>query len=413
MTDKLRSNWRADGTLRHIGTPRWLVDDMLQTLMAAFEDAGHQIYAVGGCVRDTMMDRHVHDVDLSTDALPEDTIAIVESLKFKRSSWKAIPTGIEHGTITAVDPVGAGPYEITTFRTDVETDGRHATVAFSRNIEDDATRRDFTINAFYANRQGEIRDLVGGSADLAARRIRFIGDPVDRIKEDYLRILRFFRFTASHGNQDDGVDADGLAACALLADGLTGISRERIGAEVTRIISNRDAAPIVGTMEQSGVLGRILPGASVLTLARLIDLEESYPIEGPMVAPNDMATRLASLGCADVADRLRLSSAAAKKIALVLREAGSLTPAHALAYRHDYWPAVHCLLLRWASLQQPFDETVLADLERGASAKFPVQAADLMPEYTGKALGDRLQFLKETWIASQFEMSKSALLERP
>lgn len=410
MTDKARSLWRNDGTLRHVGEPHWLTNEFLQTLMVAFEDAGFQIYAVGGCVRDTILNRHVSDVDLSTDALPDDTIKIIEGLKFRRDVWKAIPTGIEHGTITAVAPYGGGTFEITTFRTDAETDGRHATVMFSKNIEDDAVRRDFTINAFYADREGRVRDIVGGSADLAARNVRFIGDPVERIQEDYLRILRFFRFIATLGTYKHGIDQDGLAACAMLADGLKGISRERIGAEMTRLIADPDAAPVIGAMEQTGVLLNILPGASVLTLARLIDLEEQYPLEGRMLPPVDIPTRLASLGCEDVEDRLRLSKADAKKIALVKHEAGEVTPPHELGYRHGYWSAVHCILLRWASLLQPFDEASLDDIHIGAQATFPIGAADLMPAYSGKALGDKLKSLETAWIESRFSATKGALL---
>ena len=396
--------WDDSGTLASIGQPDWLARPPLQSLMSAFEAAGYVIYAVGGCVRDTALGHVVSDVDLSTDARPDQVIHIIENMG--TDSWKAVPTGIDHGTITAVSDAGA--FEITTFRMDEETDGRHATVAFSDNIEDDAARRDFTINAFYADRQGKVRDIVGGSGDLAARRIRFIGDPVARIKEDYLRILRFFRFTASHGNRDDGINADALAACAEHADGLDGVSRERIGSEMTRLIGNSDVAPIIGSMEQSGVLNRILPGASVLTLARLIDLEEHCP-----AVPIDVPTRLAALGCEDIAERLRLSNADAKKIELVRSEAGTMTPPHELGYRYGYLPAAHSLLLRWASLLQPFDETVLADIELGATAKLPLIAADLMPEFAGKALGDRLRLLTDAWIASKFTMTKPELLALP
>ncbi len=407
MTDQPISMWSVDGVLQHLGAPDWLLNDELQMLMAAFENVSHRIYAVGGCVRDTVLDRHVKDVDLSTDARPEMTTRIIESLK-----WKAVPTGIDHGTLTAVAPSG-GAYEITTFRTDIKTDGRHATVAFSDNIEDDAARRDFTINAFYADRTGRVLDPVGGSPDLKARRVRFIGNPEARIKEDYLRILRFFRFTASHGHQSDGIDADGLSACALLADGLTGISRERIGAEMTRLIGEADPAPIMGAMEQSGVLHRILPGAGVLTLARLIDLEESYPNQDTPETQRDIPTRLAALGCEDIARRMRLPNAAADKITLVRREAGALTSPHELGYRYGYWPALHCLLLRWATLQQPFDGGVLDDVRKGAAAIFPINAADLMPAFSGKALGDRLKHLEGEWIASDFSMTQSELLDLP
>ncbi|MBU2992294.1 CCA tRNA nucleotidyltransferase [Octadecabacter sp. 1_MG-2023] len=413
MSDPVQSFWDTSGALTNVGQPRWLVDEALQTLMVAFEDQGHHIYAVGGCVRDTVLGRDVSDVDLSTDALPDVTTKIVEELATRKNSWKAIPTGLEHGTITAVAPDGAGTFEITTFRKDIETDGRHATVAFSKDIEDDAMRRDFTINAFYADRRGKVHDLVGGSTDLKARRVRFIGDPLKRIEEDYLRILRFFRFTASIGKRNDGIDAEGLSACALLAEGLEGVSLERIGMEMTRLIAQFDVAPIVGSMEQSGVLNRILPGASVLTLARLIDLEETYPIEGRMIPPMDVPTRLASLGCEDISDRLRLSKVDAKKLALVRAEAGSMTPPHELGYRYGYWTAVHCLLLRWASLMLPFDSSVLADVAMGANAEFPIKAQDLMPAFEGKALGDRLKQLETVWIRARFEVSKADLLATP
>lgn len=394
----------ADEMLTTIGAPDWLIHPRLQSLMVAFENAGYQIYAVGGCVRDTAMGRPVKDVDLSTDARPEQTIKTIEDL-----GWKAVPTGIDHGTVTAVPPEGAPTYEITTFRKDVETDGRHAVVAFSDRIEDDAMRRDFTINAFFADRTGAVRDVVGGSTDLAQRYIRFIGDPMERIREDYLRILRFFRFTGSHGASEDGVDADGLSACAMLADGLDGVSRERIGMEFTRIVSDANAAPTVGMMAHSGVLGRILPGAGVATLARLIDLEETSAIAGI----SDMPTRLASLGCEDVAERLRLSKVDAAKVDLVRKEAGTMTPAHELGYRHGYLPAIHCLLLRWAGLLQPYDKTAQADAALGAKAQFPIAARDLMPAFEGKDLGDRLKMLETVWINSRFTMTRDDLLRLP
>lgn len=399
--------WSPDGTLTHIGQPDWLAQDDVQRIMRVFEDAGHEIYAVGGCVRDTVLRHRVKDVDLSTDATPDIITRLVEGL----SGWKAVPTGADHGTITAVGP--ATTLEITTFRTDIETDGRHAVVAFSDRVEDDANRRDFTINAFYADRAGRVIDVVGGSRDLRDRRIRFIGDPHARIQEDYLRILRFFRFTERLWFGGQGIDSEGLAACAELAEGMERVSQERIGAEMTRLIYGWDAAPVVGAMEMSGVLGRILPGATVRTLARLVDLENAYPVSGRESAPRDMPTRLAALGCPDVADRLRLSRAEADKIALVRSEAGSLTPPHELGYRHGFLSAVHCLLLRWATLEAAFDVAALNDVDQGVAAVFPIAAADLMPAYIGKALGDRLKMLEAAWIASRFRLSRDALLALP
>jgi len=403
-------SWQLDGTLDGIGSPQWLIDKDLQALMVAFEDAGHQIFAVGGCVRDTVLERVVNDVDLSTDALPSETVSIIEGMSLKGNPWKAVPTGIEHGTVTAIAPSGGNPYEITTFRTDLETDGRHASVSFSKSIRDDAIRRDFTINAFYADRAGRVQDIVGGSSDLAEQKVRFIGDPSERINEDFLRILRFFRFTASHGQHDDGIDPDGLDACARLAEGLEGISRERIGGEMTRILMESDPSPIIGTMEQSGVLVRILPGASVLTLARLIDLEENARVEDQSYSARDLATRLAALGCTDISDRLRLSKKQAVKIDLVRTQAGLMTPMHELGYRFGFLSGLHCALLRWATLLQPLDKNSIDQIKLGAEAEFPIQADDIMPAYQGKALGDRLAKLETEWLASEFELTKTDLM---
>jgi tRNA nucleotidyltransferase/poly(A) polymerase len=184
---------------------------------------------------------------------------------------KSVPTGLEHGTITVVS--GHTGYEITTFRRDVRTDGRHAQVVFSDDLEQDAHRRDFTMNALYANRHGQIRDPLEGLADLRARRVRFIDDPHARIREDYLRILRFFRFHAWYGDPQNGIDRDGLSACAELAEGIERLSRERIGTEMRKLLAAPDPAPSVAAMEQAGVLHRILPGASSHSLAVLVHME--------------------------------------------------------------------------------------------------------------------------------------------
>jgi poly(A) polymerase len=195
-----------------------------QALCAAVLAGGYRIFFVGGCVRNAVLGEPVGDLDLATDALPEQVIRLAEAAGFK-----AIPTGIDHGTVTVL--ADGVPHEITTFRHDVQTDGRHAVVAYSTDLAQDAARRDFTMNALYADPAGEVIDPLGGLPDLLARRLRFVGDPVQRIGEDYLRILRFFRFSATYGDPALGMDVDALAACAELADGIDGLSRERIGAE--------------------------------------------------------------------------------------------------------------------------------------------------------------------------------------
>ena len=200
----------------------------------------------------------------------------------------AVPTGIDHGTVTLLSD--GQPFEVTTFRRDVETFGRHATVAFSTDIAEDAARRDFTMNALYAEPDGTLVDPLGGLADLRARRVRFVGDPARRIAEDYLRILRFFRIHAWYGDPAGGLDPEGLAACAALQEGLDSLSRERVGAEIAKLLAARDPAPAVAAMAATGILARVLPGADPRALAPLVHLEA-----GAGLAPR-WQRRLAALG---------------------------------------------------------------------------------------------------------------------
>ena len=190
---------------------RWLKDANAQAVCAAIMAGGHSIYFVGGCVRNALLNVEVADIDMSTDARPEAVTALAKAQKLR-----AIPTGIDHGTVTVMS--GGIPFEITTFRNDTSTDGRHATVTFSNTAAEDAQRRDFTMNALYCDAKGHIVDHVGGLADLDARRVRFIGEPEQRIKEDYLRILRFFRFHAWYGDADQGI-ATGSTFCRGSASG--------------------------------------------------------------------------------------------------------------------------------------------------------------------------------------------------
>ncbi|MEO0762949.1 MAG: CCA tRNA nucleotidyltransferase, partial [Pseudomonadota bacterium] len=245
--------------------------------------------AVGGAVRDGLMGRDVGDIDLATPLRPEAVVAALEA-----AGLKAIPTGIDHGTVTAVAEGAA--FEITTFRADVETDGRRAVVRFAEDLAADAGRRDFTINALYATADGRVIDPLGGLPDLDARRLRFIGDPAERIREDYLRILRFFRFTA--WLDTDGIDAEGLAAAAAHAEGIERLARERVGHEMRRLLAAPDPAPAVAAMAACGVLMRCLPGAEPAGLAPLVHLEAAAGR-----AP-DWRLRLAALGAPDAADHL-------------------------------------------------------------------------------------------------------------
>lgn len=248
----------------------WTNRDTARAVLAAFETAGLPVRFVGGCVRDAYLGlaRRDVDLDLATPALPEVTTQILEV-----AGMKAVPTGIAFGTITAVGTDG-DKLEITTLREDVETDGRHATVKFGTSWAADAARRDFTINALYADPDGTIHDFYDGIADLAARRVRFIGDAAARITEDYLRILRFFRFSARFA---DSVDETGLAACAIARAGLGRLARERVWMEFSKIIVADNPIKAISPMQDCAVLEEFLPGAANGTrLQRYADYEHDH-----------------------------------------------------------------------------------------------------------------------------------------
>ena len=376
-------------------TGAWLTRPATQALCAALQVGGQRMFFVGGCVRNALLGEAVGDLDLATDALPEQVIRLAEAAGFK-----AIPTGIDHGTVTVL--AGGLPHEITTFRADVQTDGRHAVVAYCTDIAQDAARRDFTMNALYADPDGQVLDPLGGLPDLLARRLRFVGDPVRRIREDYLRILRFFRFSATYGDPALGIDADGLAACAELAEGIDGLSRERIGAEMRKLLSARDPAPALASMTACGVLARVLTGADPRFIAPLVHLEAG--------AVPRWARRLVVLGGADWGDALRLSRAEQGLMARLRDQLGSTLSPAALGWKLGADAGADAVLARAAVLESPLPDHWQADVARGAESRFPVTAADLMPALSGPALGAKLAQLESRWLASDLRLSREDLL---
>jgi poly(A) polymerase len=375
----------------------WLTDPATRQVCAALTIDGAAAYFVGGCVRNALLGAPVSDLDIATDAKPETVIALA-----KRAGIKAIPTGIEHGTVTLVQ--SGIPFEVTTFRKDVATDGRRAVVAFSTDIAEDAQRRDFTMNALYAAPDGTVVDPLNGLKDLNARKVRFIGDATARLREDYLRSLRYFRFHAWYGDHSEGFDPDALSAIASNLDGLAQLSKERVTAELLKLLSASDPAPSVAAMRQTGVLSTLLPGADDRALAPLIHLERG-------LAPNPLR-RLAALGGSILSNELRLSKQQQGSLALMREAAESMTAVAELAFRHGMDVARDIALLRAALLEQPVSPLLEADLELGGSAAFPVSARDLMPEYAGPALGKALRQLEAEWIASGFTLDRETLLSR-
>ena len=376
-------------------TGAWLTNAATQALCAAVQAGGFRIFFVGGCVRNALLGEAVGDLDLATDALPDQVMQLAEAAGFK-----AIPTGIDHGTVTVL--AKGVSHEITTFRRDVQTDGRHAAVAYSTDIAQDAARRDFTMNALYADPSGNVVDPLGGLPDLLARRLRFVGDPALRIREDYLRILRFFRFSATYGDPALGVEADALAACAQLADGIDTLSRERIGAEMRKLLSARDPAPALASMAAAGILRHILTGADPRCLATLVHLEGDLP--------SRWQRRLVVLGGQDWGDALRLSRADQALMMRLRDQIGtSLSPA-ALGWKLGIDAGADAVLARAALLESHLPRLWQKDVARGAESRFPVTAADLMPLWNGPALGAKLAQLESLWLASDLRLSRHELL---
>ena len=371
----------------------WLQQPAAQAVFVTLTSAGHQALAVGGCVRNALLQVPVKDVDIATDAIPERVTELVQA-----AGMKAVPTGFDHGTVTVVSQ-GAS-FEVTTFRRDIETDGRHAVVAFSTRVEEDAARRDFTMNALYATADGLVIDPLGGLPDVLAGRVRFVGTPADRIAEDYLRILRFFRFFALYGTA--GLDADGLAACASAAEGINRLSRERIGAEMRKLLSAADPAPALAAMAHAGVLARVLPGADPRPLAPLVHLERDG-------AP-DWMRRLAALGGEDPPERLRLSGAEARDLAALRDAIGNMATPAVLGWRMGLGRGTDAMLLRAAVLDQSLPPDWMGEVSRGAAAIFPIAAVDLMPALQGPGLGARLKHLQADWIASDLRKTRAELL---
>ena len=307
---------------------QWQKREGMKALLAALEAKAGATRYVGGCVRDTLLGLPVSDVDLATRLTPEEVME-----RLAKARIKAVPTGIAHGTVTAV--VAGKPVEVTTLRRDVATDGRRATIAYTDDWREDAARRDFTINALFADPASlEVHDYFDGEADLAARRVRFIGDPLTRIAEDHLRILRFFRFFARFGAGE--ADSEALAACTARANDLMALSRERIADELTKLLALPAPVSAIRLMVERGILKPVLPEIGpdgVQRLARLVEREEEAG-----AAPHPLR-RLAALlppepdVAAAVAHRLRLSNRAARRLAAAAAWAEDKDGPELLAYR--------------------------------------------------------------------------------
>ena len=395
----------------------WLVRTETQTLLALLRTAGHTARVVGGCVRNALLGRPVSDIDIATTARPEAVMAVAEA-----AHLNAVPTGIEHGTVTVI--VSRVPYEVTTLRRDVATDGRRAVVAFTEDWSLDAGRRDFTMNALYCDADGTVFDPLGGLDDLLARRVRFIGDADTRIREDYLRILRFFRFHAQYTS--DALDPAGLAACARQREGLATLSGERIRQELVRIVIAPGCVHAIQAACESGIVTTLLgvaPHPQLFERLVAIDvLTGAAPDPALRVA---MLTTSTSEDAARINARLKLSAAEREALtdAASCHPLGQALTSDAAARRWLYTSRSNDrfrsrIRAAWAHSGDATDDSHwsrLHDLpERWPRPDFPLRGADVLAlgMSGGPAVGAILARVEAWWIETDFPNDRKVLLDR-
>ncbi len=404
----------------------WMTAPETQAVFAALNEGGKEARFVGGCVRNAVFGLDVTDVDIATPETPERVMELLQA-----ANIKAIPTGIDHGTVTAV--IGVQHFEITTLRVDVESHGRRATVAFTDDWTEDAKRRDFTINTLSCTLDGDIYDPLTGMEDLGQRWVRFVGLAKDRIEEDVLRLLRFFRFQATFGGKT--MDRDALAACRLLAPRLTELSAERVRSELFRILEAPNPADMMITMKGERILEHFLPEAENFGRLRMMFWLETTAIKVPSVE-TDSLRRLAALlpdddaGHENLAQRLKLSNSQRARLAVMTR--GTYTPTPEMT-EHERQLSIYDLqaqsfrdlvLLGWAQEMsvQPRrsserTQNWLALIDEADSWKQPIfpikgrDALDLGLEH-GPAVGEALEAVKAWWRNQGFEAGRDQCLAK-
>ena len=398
--------------VRRLHDAPWLKAGPAARVLALLNADGEEARVVGGAVRNALFDLPIGDVDIATTALPEEV-----TRRARAAGIKSVPTGIEHGTVTMV--VDSHPFEVTTLREDTETFGRRAKVAFGRDWVRDAERRDFTINGLSVDVEGRVHDYVGGLEDIAAKRVRFIGEPARRIAEDYLRILRFFRIHAAYGAGE--VDRAGYLACIGAQAGLTSLSAERIRLEILKLMVAGGAAASVNAMVDGGLLLPVFGGVAYTgPFAAVISIERALGL-----AP-DPVRRLGALAVAvtedakRVAARLRLTNAETKALDSMghrwWRLAGmSEARARRRLYRLGEDRYRNRLILAWARSGDGSDAVPWHELAtlpaRWSPPKFPLKAADFIARgiAQGPDLGQALALAEDAWLAAEFPLDRPAL----
>ena len=378
-------------------TPAWMSEPRVRTLLDALASAGIAARFVGGCVRDWLLERTISDIDIAVDKPPEPVMKALEA-----ADIKVVPTGLKHGTVTAI--VKSRPFEITTLRRDVETDGRHAVVAFTDDWRTDASRRDFTFNALYADRAGTIYDYFDGQTDLKAGRVRFIGDPEQRIAEDRLRVLRFFRFHARYGRPP--FDGPGFDACRRNAATVTGLSGERVRKELFRTLDAPGGADAFDAMLEAGVLDHWLPEYAGSAKLRTLAAREEKA---------DALRRLAAILPVDahataIGKRLKLSTQESVRLQLMLDPANAIDTAN---LRASLYRLGTKLFIDRTLLDAPGDwRAALALAGSWTPPELPIGGNDALALglKPGPRVGALIEAVERWWIAGDFSADRDACL---
>jgi poly(A) polymerase len=407
------------GGSERIAPQDWMTAPATRRVMTAFADAGVEARFVGGCVRDALLGRTVTDIDIATPAPPDRATSILEA-----AGIAVHPTGVKHGTVTAV--ADHRPFEITTLRRDVENFGRHARVEFTDDWQADAARRDFTMNAISCGPDGALFDYFGGIDDARAGRVRFVGSPEDRIREDVLRLLRLFRFQAHYGKRP--LDEGALAAAETMAPQLVTLSGERIRNETLRLLVAPDPLPVLTTMRERNVLAHFLPEATQpQRLAALVRLENSVPLVEAVKLRPDAIRRLAALLTQDgataraVAERLRLSNEDRDRL-IALAAFPPLDPnasdvdRHRRMYRDGAALYFDRVLLSWAGSPDASDDWAshLADAHGWGDPHLPIRGADALAlgVPAGPRVGELISAIEQWWIDGDFRADRAACLAK-
>ena len=381
----------------------WNSDSTLKTLIHSLESAGGEAYLVGGCVRNTILGKPFTDIDIATDLLPEQVVKIS-----KKEGYKVIQTGLPYGTVTIVN--AGRKFEVTTFRSDIKTYGRKASVKFTADIKLDAMRRDFTMNSIYMNISGQIIDPLESMGDLLKGKIKFIGNPSERIREDKLRILRFFRFLAEFNKGRSDIDQDTMEALYKYKKEVKSLSRERIWMELKRILSVPEPQHIFSIMIEKGILDEALPSIELEGLSKVVSAEKKYSVS------TSHLIRLFSLNKTigkKWANYVSLTSNEAKILEFIKESLVHYKDLKTVAYKFGRVVAEGWLLNYDDGFSEMIPSKISEIIDNGCNTFFPVSGVDLLEEMEeGPELGRQMEWLEDLWIKSGFTMGKKELLSK-